>query len=89
MHCEGPGQQAEYQVITEREGEQTDQEFENDEVAAETHSTTGFGLGDKDTGPRQVKLRSHRQDSFGTQKQAFHHSWFEKHNNNKSFFSLC
>ena len=58
MHCEGPGQQAEYQVITEREGEQTDQEFENDEVAAET---TGFGLGDKDTGPRQVKLRSHRQ----------------------------
>ena len=83
MCCEGPGQQAEEdQVITEREGEQTDQESENDEAAAATHST-GFDLGDRDTGPRQIKLRSHPHHSFGMQKQAFHHSCFEKHNNNK------
>ncbi len=44
------------QVITEREGEQTDQERKNDEAAAATHTSTGFDLGDKDTGPRQVKL---------------------------------
>ena len=68
------------QVITEREGEQTDQERENYEAASAMHSTTGFDLGDKDTGPRQVKLKSYPQDSFGTQKRAFHHSWFEKHN---------
>ncbi|XP_039858034.1 zinc finger MYM-type protein 1-like [Simochromis diagramma] len=67
------------QVITER-GEQTGQERENDEAAAATHSTTGFDLGDKDTGPRQVKLKSYPHDTFGTQKQAFNHSWFEKHN---------
>lgn len=58
------------QVTTER-GEQTDQERENDEAAAATHSSTGFDLGDKDTGPRQVKLKSYPQDN---------HSWFEKHN---------
>ncbi|KAL3984315.1 C1q-related factor [Sarotherodon galilaeus] len=67
------------QVITER-GEQTGQERENDEAAAATHSTTGFDLGDKDTGPRQVKLKSYPHDTFGTQKRAFNHSWFEKHN---------
>ncbi|KAL4007591.1 hypothetical protein ACER0C_001443 [Sarotherodon galilaeus] len=53
---------------------------ENDEAAAATHSTTGFDLGDKDTGPRQVKLKSYPHDTFGTQKRAFNHSWFEKHN---------
>ncbi|CAI5669123.1 unnamed protein product [Oreochromis niloticus] len=67
------------QVITER-GEQTGQERENDEAAAATHSTTGFDSGDKDTGPRQVKLKSYPHDTFGTQKRAFNHSWFEKHN---------
>ncbi|XP_061923369.1 uncharacterized protein LOC133663136 [Entelurus aequoreus] len=68
------------QVITEREGEQTDQERNNYESAAATHSSIGFDLGDKDAGPRQVKLKSYPQDSFGMQKRAFHHSWFEKHN---------
>ncbi|CAJ1048651.1 zinc finger MYM-type protein 5-like [Xyrichtys novacula] len=61
-------------------GQQTGQERENNEAAAATHSTTGFDVGDKDTGPRQVKLKSYPQDSFGTQKPAFHYSWFEKHN---------
>jgi len=68
------------QVIIEREGEQTDQERDTDEAAVATHSSKGFDLGDKNTGPRQVKLKSYPQDSFGTQKRAFHHSWFEKHN---------
>ena len=73
------GEAEEDQITTEREWEQTDQERENDEAAAATHSIRGFDLGDKDTGPRQVKLKIYQQDSFGTQKQAFHHSWFEKH----------
>lgn len=60
------------QVITER-GEQTDQGRDNDEAAAATPSSTEFDLG-----PRQVKLKSYPQDSFGMQKRAFHHSWFEK-----------
>lgn len=64
----------------EREDEQTQQESENDEAAAATHSTTGFDLVDKDTGPRQIKLKSFPQDSFGTQKRGFHQSWFVKHN---------
>ena len=63
-----------------RERRRANQEREIDEAAAASHSTTGFDLGDKDTGPRQVKLKSYPQDSFGTQKRAFHHSWFEKHN---------
>lgn len=67
------------QEITEI-GEQTGQERENDEAAAATNSTTMLDLGDKDTGPRQVKLNSYPQDTFVTQKRAFHHSWFEKHN---------
>ncbi|KAL4008783.1 hypothetical protein ACER0C_002635 [Sarotherodon galilaeus] len=67
------------QVITER-GEQTGQERENDEAAAAVHSTTGFDSGDKDTGPRQVKLKSYSHDTFGTQKRAFNHSWFGRHN---------
>ena len=60
----------------EKESKQT----ENDVAAAATHSSTGFDLGDKATGPRKVKLKSYPQDSFGTQKRAFHHSWFEEHN---------
>ncbi|KAG7999787.1 hypothetical protein GBF38_000352 [Nibea albiflora] len=44
------------EVTTEREGEQTDKERENDEAATATHSTTGFDLRDKDTGPRQVLM---------------------------------
>lgn len=68
------------QLIPEREGEQTGQDRENDEAAVPTHSITGFDLGDRDTGPRQIKLKSYPQDTFGTQKRAFHHSWFEKHN---------
>lgn len=65
---------AEDQVITEREGEQTEQERENDKAAAATRSSTEFDLGDKDTGPRQAKVKSYPQDSFGMQKRAFHHS---------------
>ncbi|KAL4006300.1 gamma-tubulin complex component 4 [Sarotherodon galilaeus] len=95
--AEGEGQQAsssqkeqgETEELRER-GEQTGQERENDEAAAATHSTTGFDLGDKDTGPRQVKLKSYSHDTFGTQKQAFNHSWFEYSvNQNAAFCFPC
>lgn len=58
---------------------QTDQERES-EAAAATDSSTGFDLGNRDTGPRQVKFKSYPQDSFGVQKRAFNNSWYEKHN---------
>ncbi|XP_075342889.1 uncharacterized protein LOC142401375 [Odontesthes bonariensis] len=59
----------------EAEGEQAGNEEENDQEAAAPLSD----LGDKDTGPRQVKLNSYPQDSFGAQKRAFNHSWFAKY----------
>lgn len=60
--------------------EQTDLEKENEEATAATSSSNVLDLGNKDTGPRQVKLKSYPQDSFGTQNRSYHHSWFEKHN---------
>ena len=46
-------------------------EEETDQAAAATND-----LGEKDTGPRQVKLKSYPQDSFGAQNRSFHHSWY-------------
>ncbi|XP_063615327.1 zinc finger MYM-type protein 1-like [Penaeus indicus] len=60
---------------TEAGGEQASHEEEKDQEAA----APLCDLGDKDTGPRQVKLNSYPEDSFGTQKSAFHHSWFAKY----------
>ncbi|KAG7471603.1 hypothetical protein JOB18_027089 [Solea senegalensis] len=73
----------------EKESKRTG-EREINEAAAASHSTTGFDLGDKDTGPRQVKLKSYPQDSFGTQKRAFHHNWLEYSvNQNTAFCFPC
>lgn len=34
-------------------------------------------LGDKDTGPKQLKLSHYTQTPFGTQKRAFQEQWFK------------
>ncbi|CAJ1051258.1 zinc finger MYM-type protein 5-like, partial [Xyrichtys novacula] len=78
--AEGKAEELQQMAEEAERGERTGQERENNEAAAATHSTTGFDVGDKDTGPIQVKLKSYPQDNFGTQKRAFHYSWFEKHN---------
>ncbi|KAK1171307.1 zinc finger MYM-type protein 1-like, partial [Acipenser oxyrinchus oxyrinchus] len=57
-----------------------DPEKESNQAAAATPSRNESDLGDKDTGPRQVKLNSYPHESFGTQKRAFQHCWFEKYN---------
>ena len=50
---------------------ESQREEETDQAAAATND-----LGEKDTGPRQVKLKSYPQDSFGAQNRSFHHSWY-------------
>src|SRR4029434_11246511 len=50
---------------------ESQREEATDQAAAATSD-----LGEKDTGPRQVKLKSYPQDSFGTQNRSFHHSWY-------------
>lgn len=60
----------------EAEGEQAGHhEEEKDQAAA----APLCDLGNKDTGPRQVKLNSYPQESFGAQKRAFNHSWFARY----------
>lgn len=69
-----------HQVDPEREGEQIGQESEHDQAAVATPSRIGDDLGAKDTGPRQLKLNSYPQDSFGGQMRSFQYCWFAKHN---------
>ncbi|KAK7889100.1 hypothetical protein WMY93_024660 [Mugilogobius chulae] len=59
--------------------QQINVEGEAGQHASASNITNRLDVGDKDTGPKQVKLRSYPQDSFGTQKRSFSHSWFEKH----------
>ena len=50
---------------------ESQREEETDQAAAATND-----LGEKDTGPWPVKLKSYPQDSFGAQNRSFHHSWY-------------
>lgn len=67
------------QIDQERvvEGDHAGHEEEKAEEASAPNKLSD--LGDEDTGPRQVKLNSYPQDTFGAQKRAFNHSWFAKY----------
>src|SRR4029434_4619987 len=62
---------AEGEAEAEKGSCSSQREEETDQAAAATND-----LGEKDTGPRQVKLKSYLQDSFGAQNRSFHHSWY-------------
>ena len=59
--------------------EQTSREQENNQAAEAPPLCSVHDLGHKDTGPKQVKQKSYPHESFGTQKRAFHSSWFVNH----------
>lgn len=65
------------QIDLQREVEETEAEAEGEQAGCEEEKDQAAplcDLGDKDTGPRRVKLNSYPQDCFGTPKRAFHHS---------------
>ncbi|XP_076849685.1 zinc finger MYM-type protein 1 [Brachyhypopomus gauderio] len=55
-------------------------EAEQEQAAASVSTETTLDLGDRNTGPKQVKLAQYPQSVFGTQKRAFQFNWFQSFN---------
>ena len=64
------------------EGEQRTREVHEkaqieEQVEATVSADMACNLGDKDTGPKQLKLPQYPRDQFGIQKRAFQSNWFQ------------
>ncbi|KAL7842621.1 hypothetical protein SRHO_G00243100 [Serrasalmus rhombeus] len=55
-------------------------EQEQAAASASVSTETALDLGDRNTGPKQVKLAQYPQSVFGTQKRAFQFNWFQSFN---------
>lgn len=64
--------------MTSERNEETEgvQHRDHQAKAAETEESCS-DLGDKDTGPKQLKLSQYPHTQFGTQKRAFQEQWFK------------
>ena len=53
---------------------------EQEQAAASVSTETVLDLGDRNTGPKQVKLAQYPQSVCGTHKRAFQYKWFQSFN---------
>lgn len=71
--------EAEEEEQVEREGDR-EVSGEQEQAAASVSTETVLDLGDRNTGPKQVKLAQYPQSVCGTHKRAFQYKWFQSFN---------